>query len=1400
MRPCVATLASSVGLGGAAAEALRPGAAACASDGAFLFVITRFDRAAGRQLCKIGTGYRATEAGRLYARADVAQGGDALAPLQLVVAGRRVLLQVAESLQLLAFSVDDLSHLPPVRLVLARGGGDDAAAVASAPCALFTAGDGTIGVLERRKWTPPAAADGARGVVELSVSGGELVPQSVSCCDAKHELVVSSSAAGGYIGGWSCNVCGADGAAGSERLHCSACSFDACLEHTVLSQKGAVMNLGRAALWECDTCHLRGSASVEAFLAAPAQARCVACARKSLKSATADPSPGARALPTVECTLHMCTLERDAAIETSASAPLLWPPTGADSRIGVAGDGVFDGQSGARLAPPLLMDGENAVPASFVAGNEELAVLVSATGAVYYVGNPRACGVVVGVAQVPVPCTFLPQRVRVVLVAVGQQHVLFLSSAGHVLSAGSDESSGLGRRVSKSGKLDVELPDRCVSIAAASERSAAVLANGDVYTWGQDSGHGELAWENVRLSMRRGGARKKQPTLIDAAFGVCVAQDKARTVALGAVHMVVCTAAGAVHTFGGDEQNQLGRNGPEPADAAAHHVLREFGGATAAEVSCGGGWHTVVLTTTGHVWCFGANDFGQLGCGDCEPRTGPVRVALPDTGSAIAVACGLQHALVLQSSSVYGWGRNAEQQLASVADEARGRADKVVVPGRVDFGVRMNWVGAGGHRSFCVPRLDPLPGSSLSRMTVVSGPGYLGCLSTVLCRSFGAGSDGRPDGHYADSAIEFPGLLHDSVVICNDLYNNCMWALGTAQEGAVTLLRFEASGDVARNRDAGASNSARLLSDPRHAVPMAPNATMTPYCAVVALLAALDLVVSTAAAGSSMGGIRTLILPPGRVGASAKSVLPSYEIASRYGTTHHGWALNSKVDTVAFEVDREVDLVGIGIFGAVAPSVVGQAWICEGYVVPRELRYMHLSYATRIGVRICFIGAARDRCRYTSSGPLLAKKSYNEAPVADRGVIPVIFDAPVRLVAGTVYSMSSATAGANGPYGRDGKSTIVHEGSKVTWTFHDTKDPVSNGTSAARGVLPEVYFRVISGAGGDDAGVHNCSSVDLRPLALEIDAAGLAYVLSLLEWALHALRDGGSGAERRTVAALAASTTLRILRENVRGDVPDAKRLAWRPNSVDSWNTLMADINRLLRCAIAELSGTVGESYFVALEASTALSAVFHRLHPSWREKLACLGDATTAYASSGGGRSGSSALLAAIICAVASCDGLSNALFGDDCPTQDHFGDVVRLLVSVSQSQSADSAVVATAVSFVCLVQSELAASILACTDGVPGSEGADTSSYGMRREVLFVRFVRVIDAIFGHLEALLESGALRAPSHDEAGVVSFVSSVVPLLCAHVGYGSVCGGACARCSQLTCAGVSCRPTLVSQN
>lgn len=96
------------------------------------------------------------------------------------------------------------------------------------------------------------------------------------------------------------------------------------------------------------------------------------------------------------------------------------------------------------------------------------------------------------------------------------------------------------------------------------------------------------------------------------------------------------------------------------ADCVPHpRIRRGISGATAVAV---GSRHSCALVDAGEVWCWGSNQYGQLGRGDANLMAEPGRATL--TASARSISAGRVHSCVVTTSGdVYCWGGNSGGQL-----------------------------------------------------------------------------------------------------------------------------------------------------------------------------------------------------------------------------------------------------------------------------------------------------------------------------------------------------------------------------------------------------------------------------------------------------------------------------------------------------------------------------------------------------------------------------------------------------------------------------------------------------------------------------------------------------------------------------------------------------------------
>jgi alpha-tubulin suppressor-like RCC1 family protein len=137
--------------------------------------------------------------------------------------------------------------------------------------------------------------------------------------------------------------------------------------------------------------------------------------------------------------------------------------------------------------------------------------------------------------------------------------------------------------------------------------------------------------------------------------------------------LAAASAAGDVFAFGSNGSGELGSTGGGIKTTPA---LVSLPGQTGPVIQVSSGSaHSLVLTASGQLYAFGDDTFGQLGDGDSsgstDPHPDPTLVTLPGaTGPVTDVAAGSYHSLAVTSTGqLYGFGDNAFGQLGNTTND-----------------------------------------------------------------------------------------------------------------------------------------------------------------------------------------------------------------------------------------------------------------------------------------------------------------------------------------------------------------------------------------------------------------------------------------------------------------------------------------------------------------------------------------------------------------------------------------------------------------------------------------------------------------------------------------------------------------------------------------------------------
>jgi alpha-tubulin suppressor-like RCC1 family protein len=291
-------------------------------------------------------------------------------------------------------------------------------------------------------------------------------------------------------------------------------------------------------------------------------------------------------------------------------------------------------------------------------------------------------------SQTPV-ATLMPSGTTSIATAAGQSHSLVVTSTGAVYAFGFNGRGQLGdgNNTNVDAPVQTSMPTgvTATTVAAGWDQSLALTSTGALYSWGYNN-VGQLGIGTTKNS--------KVPVLVHMPAGVTVTG-----IAAGQFHCLAVTSTGAVYAWGFNGSGQLG-NGTTN-NASLPQLVPLPAGVKATAVGAGDN-HSLVVTSTGAVYTFGKNNFGQLGNGTTTNSLSPVLVKLPTGVKATAAAAGgvsptakvpgEDYSIALTGSGqVYAWGGGANGDLGN------GGTSNSSVPVRTKLpsGVIATQIGAG---------------------------------------------------------------------------------------------------------------------------------------------------------------------------------------------------------------------------------------------------------------------------------------------------------------------------------------------------------------------------------------------------------------------------------------------------------------------------------------------------------------------------------------------------------------------------------------------------------------------------------------------------------------------------------------------------------------------------------
>ncbi|MFA6867165.1 MAG: hypothetical protein WCR54_06570, partial [Clostridia bacterium] len=287
--------------------------------------------------------------------------------------------------------------------------------------------------------------------------------------------------------------------------------------------------------------------------------------------------------------------------------------------------------------------------------------------------------------------TYIPQKINLIgkkfsKISCGNYHSLALSDSGEVYAWGKNDLGQIGNGSTENGILEnVSTPFQIDIInvdfnliTCGSSNSFAVSANGDLYAWGKND-----IGQSGDCTLSNNLTPKQITAVVEISY-----------IAAGANYTVVIDSNNNLYTWGNNADGKLG-NGNTVNSLLPLLIKVEMDGMF-NKIACGNN-HSMALSDAGYLYTWGANNYGQLGNGYIVDALEPQRIIVQDVIFK-EIACGNGHSLALSSTGeLYTWGHNNYGQLGD------GTSDDCYTPKHIAVsGVTFKQIACGYDHSLAI--------------------------------------------------------------------------------------------------------------------------------------------------------------------------------------------------------------------------------------------------------------------------------------------------------------------------------------------------------------------------------------------------------------------------------------------------------------------------------------------------------------------------------------------------------------------------------------------------------------------------------------------------------------------------------------------------------------------------
>jgi len=258
---------------------------------------------------------------------------------------------------------------------------------------------------------------------------------------------------------------------------------------------------------------------------------------------------------------------------------------------------------------------------------------------------------------------------RIIDVSINVFSSIAVSSDRRVFTWGSNSFGQLGNNYSTSdSSLPIDVTSRFGLLA--SDR-IIITSIGRFYNSALSSNGRVFTWGNNEFGQLGDNSvtNKYSPTDITSRFGL-LSGDKIIDISSGRDHSSALSSTGRVFTWGYNKYGQLGDNTTTNKSVPTAEITSRFGlsaGDKIVSISLGGD-HSSAISSNGRVFTWGGNSSGQLGDNTITNKSVPTeitsRFGLSTGDKIVSISLGEDHSSAISSNGrVFTWGNNLSGQL-----------------------------------------------------------------------------------------------------------------------------------------------------------------------------------------------------------------------------------------------------------------------------------------------------------------------------------------------------------------------------------------------------------------------------------------------------------------------------------------------------------------------------------------------------------------------------------------------------------------------------------------------------------------------------------------------------------------------------------------------------------------